>query len=130
MFKRDYVAWHKKKELLEKLPRLFFHEREVWWCHLGANIGFEEDGKNDDFLRPILIFKKFNNESLSGTPLTTQAIHRQYYASFSINGVTQYAILSQMRLLGAKCVLDEFGVATAQDYGEITKMIVRICNRM
>jgi hypothetical protein len=37
------------------------HEREIWWCSMGVNIGDEEDGKNELFERPVLILRKFNN---------------------------------------------------------------------
>jgi len=60
---KDYKKWHTKKSLIEtRNDRLYFHEREIWWCSLGHNVGFEQDGKGVDFARPILVFKKFNKE--------------------------------------------------------------------
>lgn len=47
---RNYVGWYKLKAEIEKRSvQEKFHQREVWWCSLGANIGFEEDGKNSQF---------------------------------------------------------------------------------
>lgn len=37
---------------------ILFYEREIWWCSLGVNIGFEQDGTNDLFERPVLVIKK------------------------------------------------------------------------
>lgn len=41
------VAWTKIKIRVsrkeDKSP--YFSEREVWWVHLGANIGHEQNGK-------------------------------------------------------------------------------------
>ena len=31
-------------------------------------MGFEEDGKNDNFVRPVLVLKKFNNDMFLGIP--------------------------------------------------------------
>jgi hypothetical protein len=31
----------------------YFREKEIWWACLGANIGFEQNGKNENFERPI-----------------------------------------------------------------------------
>lgn len=60
---KNFQKWHDKKSQIDDIKeRPFFHEREVWFCHLGANIGFEQDGKGEDFLRPILVVRKFNNE--------------------------------------------------------------------
>ena len=48
---------------------LFFHEREIWWCSLGMNVGVEIDGKNFRFERPVLIVRRFNNHMLWIAPL-------------------------------------------------------------
>ena len=45
-----------------------FSEKEIWWCSLGKNIGNEQDGKNRNFERPVLIFKKWNSEFFVGLP--------------------------------------------------------------
>lgn len=44
----DFDEWNKlKKQLHQKntatIP--YFYEREIWWCFLGKNIGWEQDGK-------------------------------------------------------------------------------------
>ena len=70
---KDFWKWHGKKENIhDEGHRVFFHEREIWFCHLGANIGFEEDGKGENFGRPVVVFRKFNNEVFWGVPLTTR----------------------------------------------------------
>lgn len=61
--KKDFLHWHNKKENInEKDKRAYFHEREVWWCSIGANVGYEQDGKGNDFTRPVLIIKGFSKE--------------------------------------------------------------------
>ena len=86
---KDFLKWHKRKEKLHiEGARVFFHEREVWWCSLGYNVGFEQDGKGYNFARPIIIFKKFNNEVFWAVPLTraTKKISKKserYYYNFS-----------------------------------------------
>ena len=43
--KKDFEKWHKKKtDIDNSSKRLFFHEREVWFCSIGMNIGYEQDG--------------------------------------------------------------------------------------
>jgi mRNA interferase MazF len=71
IIKRDFEKWHdKKSELDQNEVRVNFHERDVWFSSVGANVGFEWDGKGKEFLRPIVILKKFNNETFWGIPLT------------------------------------------------------------
>jgi len=53
-----FLNWSLKKEKLHNRDKkIYFHEREIWWCSLGLNIGYEEDGKNDNYTRPILVLK-------------------------------------------------------------------------
>ncbi len=62
-YKKEFDLWNSKKKLFNGKPlskHFYFHEREVWWCGIGINIGVEIDGKNSDFERPVLVVKKFN----------------------------------------------------------------------
>ena len=71
--KKDFESWHNKKiEIDNKESRVFFHEREIWFTHLGSNVGFEQDGKGELFGRPVLVFRKFNNRAFWAIPLTTR----------------------------------------------------------
>lgn len=43
--KKDFDEWNaKKKEIHKGGEAPFYNEREIWWCALGANVGFEQDG--------------------------------------------------------------------------------------
>ena len=82
-----------KKEFLHKeKARPFFHEGEVWFCALGVNVGFEQDGRGESFLRPIVVIKKFNQEVFWGLPLTKRQKQGQYYFSFTLNQATTFLI--------------------------------------
>ena len=61
-----FVEWTKLKIRLhiESKKIVYFYEREIWWASLGENIGFEQNGKDENFSRPVLILKKFNNHLL------------------------------------------------------------------
>ena len=52
---------------------MFFHEADIWWVHLGVNVGYQIDGKQADFSRPVVIIKKYNQYSFLPLPLTTNA---------------------------------------------------------
>src|SRR5579863_9837041 len=82
---KDFDAWnHDKKAINAGGVYVFFHPRELWFAHLGVNVGFEQDGRGNEFLRPILIVRKFNNEVLWSLPLTRASKPKNpYYASFN-----------------------------------------------
>ena len=68
---KDFDRWNgQKAELNNAASILSFKEREIWFCHLGLNIGHEQDGDAETFLRPALILKKFPNETFFAIPLT------------------------------------------------------------
>src|SRR3990167_8549365 len=103
MVYKNFKNWHKIKHYLHnKKERPFFHEGEVWFCSLGENIGFEQDGRGKEFMRPVIILKKFNNEVLWGVPLTKNTKAGKYYFTFTLKNMASTAILSQIRLIDAK----------------------------
>lgn len=105
---KDFQQWHLKKSSLHQIPgRPFFHEREIWFCSLGLNVGFEQDGRGEDFLRPVIVLRKFNNEIFWAVPLTKSHAkdpeRSVYYVPFSfMPDVMSAAILSQLRLIDAR----------------------------
>ncbi len=66
------------------------------------NIGFEQDGTNDLFERPVLVIKKFNRDVLWILPLTRSDKKNRYYVPISVGDKNSMVILSQLRLISAK----------------------------
>lgn len=122
--KKDFQTWHDKKSGIDQIEqRPFFHETEIWWCALGVNVGFEQDGGGDDFLRPVIIFKKFNNEIFWAIPLTHTDKKTKYYFQIpsTENGEISTAILSQIRLIDARRLSHKFGNISKEDFVALTK---------
>jgi hypothetical protein len=73
---KDFNNWNKLKIEIEKSKledSVYFYEREIWWCHLGENLGIESCGKGSKFSRPVLIIKKYNKHHCIVTPTTTRS---------------------------------------------------------
>ncbi len=121
MNKKDFSLWHTKKTFVHnEKQRPFYTEREVWFCTMGENIGYEQDGRGENFLRPILILKKFNNEVLWAIPLTTNKKTGKYHYNFNLKGKeTSTAILSQIRLIDGKRLQYKMGDMKPVDFEEI-----------
>jgi mRNA interferase MazF len=73
----------------------FFKEGEVWWCHIGENIGIESSGKHEEFTRPVFIFKKYDRYSFLGLPLTTKQKVGSWYVPVTFNEISQTVVLAQ-----------------------------------
>jgi mRNA interferase MazF len=100
---KDFDRWNKLKKTLNALDepdRLYFHEGDVWWARLGANVGFEIDGKHRDFSRPVIVLRKYNQYSFLALPLTTAGRpNRWRIAIGKVAGKQAFAVLSQLRNL-------------------------------
>lgn len=100
---KNFEKWHLVKSKIESLEKKeLFREREIWWCSLGENIGFEQDGKNEQFERPVLVLKKFSHDVFLGIPMTSTQKEHPFYFSYRINDVRGSFILSQARVLSVK----------------------------
>jgi mRNA interferase MazF len=105
MFK-DFINWIEKKKEINfsdrKIPD--FHEREVWVVSVGCNIGFEIDGK-EEFLRPVLVFKKFSSNTFLGVPLTSKLKNGTWYYPSHIDNIEGRYCLNQIRLFDKRRLL-------------------------
>ncbi len=100
---KNFDEWNKEKKNLQEREVLApFHEREIWWCSIGVNLGHEEDGKNIYHERPVLVLKKFNNQLAWILPMTSVRKEGAYYFGLSYDGMAFTVMLSQLRLVSVK----------------------------
>ncbi len=126
---KDFKAWHTKKSNIHNntLRRVYFNEREIWWCSLGANVGYEQDGKGDDFMRPVILLKQFNKEVCWALPLTTQIKNGRHYFPIDLSdGRERRAILSQLRLVDAKRLKKKLAVLPEKRFQELRKAVIAL----
>jgi mRNA interferase MazF len=90
---KDFDAWNEEKKIRDQEERIvFFREREVWWCAVGINIGREQNGKDKQFQRPVLIIKRINTEMFLGIPLTSRFHKNSYIEKITHNKRSSYAV--------------------------------------
>lgn len=69
---KDFDNWNEiKKKTSKDNTYRGFKEREIFYAKIGKNIGFEQNGTGNKFIRPILILKKFNRSLFYAIPLST-----------------------------------------------------------
>ncbi|KKU50266.1 MAG: hypothetical protein A3F53_01295 [Candidatus Zambryskibacteria bacterium RIFCSPHIGHO2_12_FULL_48_10] len=128
MFK-DFWKWHKKKELVHEAGgTALFHEREVWWCTLGTNIGFEQDGSGELFTRPVVILTKFNLDACLIVPLTAKPKKGKYYFEVGdVDGKKAVAVLSQLRFVDRKRLAVKITTLDREIFDNLTRVAVGAC---
>ncbi|MFA5211173.1 MAG: type II toxin-antitoxin system PemK/MazF family toxin [Patescibacteria group bacterium] len=89
------------------------------------NIGFEQNGKNETFERPVLIIKQFNLEIMWIIPMTSQdkTNNKKYYFPVKYKNETSYLILSQLRLISSKRLLRKVRTISKEEFNEVRKKI-------
>lgn len=106
----------KKQKIHETGREWQFREKEIWWMAIGENIGTEVNGKGDDFLRPVLIIRKYGPKGFFGVPLTSQEHIGIWYANFETNGKKQCALLSQAGSFCSYRLYNSIGRITEKDF--------------
>lgn len=124
----NFDKWNIRKRQLHRCSAIvLFHERELWWCSVGINIGHEENGKGVNFVRPVVVFRKFNREVFWGVPVTTKLRSEKYYVSISVgDDLRRQAKISQLRLLDARRLVSKIGMIGVSDYAFIEKAITDV----
>ncbi|MFA6047915.1 MAG: type II toxin-antitoxin system PemK/MazF family toxin [Parcubacteria group bacterium] len=118
--KKDFVKWQLEKEIINSRNReIYFRERQIWWCSIGLNIGYEQDGKNERFERPVLILKKFSKDLFWALPTTSQNKTGAYYYQYNYNGRKYSIILSQLRALSSKRLLRKIRKLREDDFEKV-----------
>lgn len=124
---KDFDQWNEEKKHIHRqsdyLP--LYHEREIRWCRLGVNIGFEQDGTGAGHSRPVLIMKGFSRQVCLVIPLTTSTKKNQYTLHIGdVDGKKAAVIISQIRLIDTKR-LDQHIATLNQDIFETVQKAVK-----
>ena len=124
---KNFIDWIITKIIIDKSENVaLINEGGVYWCSLGENIGFEQNGKGEDFRRPVLILKKFNNSIFWGVPLSTKNKDNKYYVKVLLKDLEQSALISQLRILDTKRLDKKIGYISKIDHIKIILKITDI----
>jgi mRNA-degrading endonuclease toxin of MazEF toxin-antitoxin module len=123
-----FDEWNKIKKRTENINgKRNFKEREIFNAKVGRNIGYEQNGVGNQFVRPILIFKKFNSNLFYGIPLSTTDKRNDYYFEFKfMEDKTSVAILSQMKSFDAKRLLNKIGMISKDDFSKLKSQLKEV----
>lgn len=107
---KDFDTWNKIKQTVnQRVIFPLFKEQDIWWTAIGVNIGFEEDGKHEKFIRPVLVLKKFSKEFFLGLPMSSKLKNNPYYYQVKVKNKEVSVLVSQLRVFSAQRFEDKLG---------------------
>ena len=120
---KDFDGWSgEKKRIHASEDNKLYHEREMWWCSLGANVGFEQDGTGAQHQRPVLILRSMSRNTCYVVPLTTSLKRHKYRIDIGeVEGKRAVAIMSQMRLIDTKRLVNKLGFLDQNIFAVVRK---------
>ena len=121
-----FKQWMKLKfEIHNKSQRPpFFNEREIWWCQFGQNIGDEQNGAGDQFMRPVLIIRKFNSHICLACPTSRQLKESKYYQEIEYNETKYSVLISQIRTIDVKRLKKKVARLSFKDFNKVKNSIL------
>lgn len=120
---KKFDEWNEVKKDTEENNRVIgIKPREIFWAKIGENVGFEQNGKGDNFARPVLIIKKLTKELFLGIPLTSSIredsnyFHPFEYHNAANGQVKNTALILQMKAFSIKRLMNRTGIMDKQNF--------------
>ncbi len=124
---KDFDSWNeKKKQTHTEHPRLYT-VRELWWCRFGVNIGTEQDGRGEWFVRPCVILRGFGADACLVAPLTTSTREHplRFYVGY-VDGREARANLSQIRVIDTRRLERKIGFLEKDVFANMRKAVRKL----
>ena len=123
---KHFDEWNEVKKSLDSTKKVpIYHEREIWWVVIGENIGAEINGKGNDFLRPVLVIRKYGI-LFFGVPLSSQIHQGMWYDVFAYKNKQQCVLLSQASTFSANGLRYKMGRIPTMEYIRICKSLAKL----
>lgn len=124
---KDFDGWNIRKKIIDSKQREpDFHEREIWWSSVGVNIGREQDGRQDNFERPVVILKELSPDTFCASPLSTQKRLEKFQSAVTHENVHGFALLDQIRVLDSKRLLRKIGTMEQGEFLAMKKKLTHV----
>ena len=118
---KEFFKWLRLKEHIHfRKPKVpLISEGQLWWAHIGENIGREINGKGPRFTRPVIIYKKLAYDYYFVIPVTTQIHAGKWYVPFIFKGTQEIACLHQARPIDYRRLDSKLGEISATELSDI-----------
>ncbi|MBN2825866.1 MAG: type II toxin-antitoxin system PemK/MazF family toxin [Campylobacterales bacterium] len=114
---KKYNEWNEIKKQIDNNHFINTKVGEIYNAMLGENVGFEQSGRGEKFLRPVVVFKRFGKETILAIPLSTTLKRGKYYFEFSFRVQTvSVAILTQIKLIDTRRLYKKIGRMQSEQF--------------
>lgn len=126
MPEKKFNEWNKlKNELHTHDVYFYYREGEVWFCSIGANIGWEQDGKHELFERPVIVIKKLRLSLFLGVPCSSSVKRGQYFFEITHAGKIFTALLLQVCVFDARRLQRKLYVV---EHNQFLGIVITLCS--
>ena len=122
--KNSYDKWNELKQEIDIKKPMLFRERDILFISMGQNIGYEQYGKGEDFLRPVVVLKKFSKNLFLGIPLSSQLKDGYFFHKVTFKERENTALLLQSKTFDSKRI--KYKLATLSQ-NEFSKLSEKFC---
>lgn len=124
-----FDKWNEVKKVVQNDEKIrLFKQRDIFFINMGQNVGFEQNGKGENFVRPIIILKRITNQMFLGIPLSSQLKKGDWFFEFEFDTKDDVsrniAIIPQIKMFSSRRLLNKIGVIKTNDF-EILKQKVK-----
>lgn len=127
---KNFNQWNiYKQELHTQKRKGRVSERDVWWCSLGVNVGYEQDGKGKVFSRPVLVLRAINRHVFVGIPLSTQLkTDSPFHLTVSFQRQKISALILQIRTLSTQRLEERMGRFGKREFAKVKSEVRKRLN--
>jgi|TARA_R110002033_G_scaffold63018_1_gene113918 mRNA interferase MazF len=125
---RFFDEWNEiKKELTKNERKLGIKSREIFWANIGQNIGYEQNGKGKNFVRPVIVVRKLTKDLFLGIPTTTTLredndyFHKFKYTIYNNEVLNVSALILQVKVFSIKRIMNKIGMINKEDFKVIVE---------
>lgn len=128
----EFDEWNNlKKKINTKEKFATFNEREVWWVRQGINVGSEQYGKGENFIRPFLVLKKITHTLFLGVPLTSKKendarLKVKYYKEVDLQNKKSLLCFNQIKVVDARRLLKIKETLSENTFKNVAEEFIKI----
>ena len=123
-----FDKWNEVKKVVQNDEKIrLFKQRDIFFINMGQNVGFEQNGKGENFVRPIIILKRITNQMFLGIPLSSQLKKGDWFFEFEFDTKDDVsrniAIIPQIKMFSSRRLLNKIGVMKIEDFEKMKDKI-------
>ncbi len=126
IFPDKYDKWNKLKKELHNKKTIYFNQRDIVFISLGQNIGNEQYGKGEEFLRPVIVIKKFNQNLFLGIPLSSKEKNGYFFYNVKFKNKTNTALLLQSRTFDSRRIKYRIATLSHTEFNKVLKRFYEV----